>query len=212
MFGMLDYRAHKLLWLILLPLRIIWRIAFFIVAGISVLIAQQTSYSFIVKVVIGYVAFEAILLLLQGIFAIISWLIQRAFFWTVDIIPSEGRNMQEAREVVLRGKIVSLLLKLNTDIQNWSWDDTQALVGLSTRRARWFFHAKERFTKRVAILQEYYEETGRQPQNLNPEEVKKLVGDLDFIWIEHLMTERWFFNAALGFILIVCGLIAANPY
>ena len=42
--------------------------------------------------------------------------------------------------------------------------------------------------------------------------MKKLVGHLDFHWAEKVMTERWFFNAALGFILIVCGLIALNPH
>jgi hypothetical protein len=38
MFGMLDYRAHKLLWLIFLPLRLILRIVFFVEVAVAVFI------------------------------------------------------------------------------------------------------------------------------------------------------------------------------
>jgi hypothetical protein len=44
MFGMLDYRAYKLFWLIGLPLRIASWLALFVVAAISVIVGHWTGY------------------------------------------------------------------------------------------------------------------------------------------------------------------------
>lgn len=195
-----------------MPLRIFLKIAFLVNVAASVLIAQMTHYPFWIKVIIAYVAFEAIGIIVLGIVSIISWMCRRAFFWMVDITPAEGRNAAEARAVVLGGKVISLGLKLERDIGHWNWEDTHELVALATRRARWFCGAAERVSKRIAILQEYYEETGRHPGDLSPKETKQLVGHLEFDWFEQIVTAPWFFNSALGFVLIVCGIIAANHH
>ena len=60
MFGMLDYRAHKLIWLLRLPWRLVGRIAFLSIIVIAVLIAEWTEFSLLPKIVVGIVAFEAI--------------------------------------------------------------------------------------------------------------------------------------------------------
>jgi hypothetical protein len=39
MFGMLDYRAYKLFWLLGLPFRIIWRLLWFAIIALAVLVA-----------------------------------------------------------------------------------------------------------------------------------------------------------------------------
>jgi hypothetical protein len=106
--------------------------------------------------------------------------------------------------------MIILSLKLSKDIGNWKWEDTQEFVGLANRRARWFFDARTRIPKHIAILQQYYDETGGQPDELSPKERKELTRHVEYSWFEQVMMAPWFFNSALGFVLIVCGLIAAN--
>ncbi|MGY4509321.1 hypothetical protein [Bradyrhizobium sp. USDA 3650] len=55
MFGMLDYRAHKLFRLLSFPLIVCGRLTFFVVVAIAIIVAQQTGYSLLVKIVLAYV-------------------------------------------------------------------------------------------------------------------------------------------------------------
>src|SRR5579872_3153486 len=73
MFGMLDYRAHKLMWLLWLPIRLLIRIVFFVNIAASVLIAQSTNYPILVRIVIAYVAFEGIGMLLLAFWWAVNW-------------------------------------------------------------------------------------------------------------------------------------------
>jgi hypothetical protein len=77
MFGMLDYRAHKLMWLLWLPIRLLVRITFFANIAASVLIAQSTNYSIPVKILSAYVAFEGIGLLIMAFWWIVNWALQQ---------------------------------------------------------------------------------------------------------------------------------------
>ena len=52
MFGMLDYRAHKLFWLFSLPVRLIGWLMFFVAVGIGIAVAQWVEYSTLVRIVI----------------------------------------------------------------------------------------------------------------------------------------------------------------
>ena len=51
MFGMLDYRAYKLFWLVGLPLRLISWVFFFAILAIAILIARWTEYPALVQMV-----------------------------------------------------------------------------------------------------------------------------------------------------------------
>jgi len=207
MFGMLDYRAHKLLWLICLPLRLLFRLTFFANVLASVFIAQSTSYSLLVKCVIGYVAFEAIGLVLLVIGHLVYWIVRQMFFWFIDVIPSVGENAAEAREVVIRGKVIRLSKKLTAHIDDWTWDDTQEFVSVFNWRARLLFNLREKVEKRIAILKDYQEETGKQPQDLRGTELQKLVGHLDLSGFERFISNQMFFNSLFGGCLIVAALV-----
>jgi hypothetical protein len=63
MFGMLDYRAHKLFWLIGLPFRITWRLLWFVIVALAVLIGRWTEYPPLAQIVIAYVAMEGMSLI-----------------------------------------------------------------------------------------------------------------------------------------------------
>jgi len=58
MFGMLDYRAYKLLWLICQPLRLVIWIAAWGSVVIAIMISASLHYSVLVRIVIAYAIWE----------------------------------------------------------------------------------------------------------------------------------------------------------
>jgi len=137
MFGMLDYRAYKLFWLITLPFRIAARLAFFVIIGIAIFIGHRTGYHVLVQMVIAYVAFEAISWVFSYLWALlIATPIAKAFFWVIDVVPSRGENMEEAKLIANVGPMVWLNKKLMNDIGNWTFDDTQEFAKCLGWRAR----------------------------------------------------------------------------
>ena len=155
-------------------------------------------------------AFEALGLIVQIIFAIIGWIIQRIFFWTIDIVPHDGADAAEAKSVVTHGKIIRLAKKLSRDIEHWTYEDTDEFVTLFNWRARWFFNTVERYRIRVRILKRHFEETGRQPADLDAAEVKSLVGHLDVGWGEWLITTPYTFKSIVAAVTILVALVAIN--
>lgn len=207
MFGMLDYRAHKLFRLLTLPFLVMGKILFFIAIAGAVAIAQWSKYPPILKIVVGYVAFEAIGFLLYFIWAVLMWMARSAFFWIVDVIPSKGSNEEEAREIVLKGRVVWLLKKLVVDIENWTYEDTRSFVSAMNWRAKLFFNAREKFETRICRLKHFYEETGRQPGLMTVAEMSMLLGDLDGGWLEKAIVHQHFFNAIVAISLIALAVL-----
>lgn len=101
-------------------------------------------------------------------------MIRRAFFWIVDVVPADGDNAEEAREVVLRGRIMHLSKKLVSDTGNMTLEEGIEFSRMANWRANLLFNARQRLGKRVTILYRYHSETGRQPQELRTDEIKKL--------------------------------------
>src|SRR5262245_60402175 len=119
MFGMLDYRAHKLLRLICFPVNVvIWFSFLVVIPVVSVLIveAKFSSNDVLVKIVIAYVIAELIALVVNVIIfnGLIRGFIQRAFFWVIDVVPAHGVDAEEARAIVLQGRAFELNKKLET--------------------------------------------------------------------------------------------------
>jgi hypothetical protein len=207
MFGMLDYRAHKLFWLLCLPLKLCTWLTRLANVVLSIIIANSTSYPLIVKVIIGNVVFELIGMVLFAFWIFVYWLIQRVFFWLVDVVPSKGENAEEAREVVVKGRIIQLSKTFMTDIGSMTLEEAIELSRLPNWRAKLLFNARDRLGKRFMILWRHHQETGQQPQDLRPDEIKQLVGHLDFTKFESVVTSQVFFNSFLGFSLITLALI-----
>src|SRR6266498_2881696 len=104
-FGMLDFRAHKLFWLICLPFRAIAKIAmaYLVMEGIALALS---------------------LVVWKGLF----WAIKSTFFWLVDVVPSHGANIDEAHAIVLTGRAFELNKKFENEIENWTFDDTREMI------------------------------------------------------------------------------------
>ena len=101
---MLDYRAHKLYVLICFPFRVVNDVSLIGVVFAAVLIAQSTSYSLPVRIVIAFVAVVAIdMTLIWVLWKPLGRAIQRVFFWLIDVVPAHGADADEAKSIVLLG-------------------------------------------------------------------------------------------------------------
>jgi hypothetical protein len=69
---MLDYRAHKLYWLLALPFRVIVKILFLAVIFVAILTAQSAAYGKPIQIVIAYASFVVAL----NLFHLILWSIK----------------------------------------------------------------------------------------------------------------------------------------
>src|SRR6266699_2092882 len=194
MFGMLDYRAYKLLWLICLPLRVLIWIAAWTSIVIAIMLSASLDYSVPVRIVIAYAIWEGLTIVLQIIRAILFWFIKKGFFWLVDVVPEKAESVAEAKEMVVGGPTTWLGKKFMTDIQNWTDDDTEQFASLMMNwRARFFFRSNERVRERISRFQELYETTGRQPGDLAEKEMQN--GDLDYSWFEKAIINPILFDA-----------------
>jgi hypothetical protein len=202
MFGMLDYRAYKLLWLFCLPLRVLSWIAVWGSIGIAIAISASLNYNVFVRIVIAYVIWEVAGIVLNIIRWILFWFIKKSFFWIVDVVPAKAENTAEAKEMVIGGPATWLGKKFVTDIGNWTEDDTDQLASLMNWRARLFFQSTERIRKRVWRFQEFYRRTGMQPADLTEKVKHELVGNLDYFWFQKAVIHPNAFNATVGIIII----------
>jgi hypothetical protein len=207
-FGMLDYRAHKLFFLLALPLWLVSKMSYYLCIALGILIAQYTSYNFWIKVVIAYGCTELSAAVALAVWWAINHLAQKIFFWVVDVIPSKGENDEEAKEIVRRGRIIWLSKKFASDIQDWNYEDTAAFASVLNWRSKLFFNSKERVKQRVLIFQRHWEETGKQPGDLTPSEIKGLTGHLEGGWFEKLIVNQYYFNSLVSIIIILITLDA----
>jgi hypothetical protein len=180
MFGMLDYRAAKLFWLLMLPLRHAAWFVPWVSIPVAILVASEwySDYSRPAKIGIAIAAYFIIGFALGIIRTIIEWCLKKGFFWTIDVIPSKGADPKEAETVVLGGKYYLMIKKLTHHIEQWTDDDTASMRQLSPWRIRLFFQrqSEERFRQRVRVMKENYKRTGKQYADLSPAEQKKLIG------------------------------------
>ena len=210
MFGMLDYRAYKLLWLICLPLRLVMFVASWGAIFIAIMISSSLGVIPFFRIVIAYAIWEGLAIVLSIIRWVIFWCIKKCFFWLVDIVPSKAENVAEAKEMVVGGPLTWMGKKFMTDIGNWTDNDTQEFAALMNMRARWFFGSNERVRKRVGRFAEHYEETGQQPVEMTEKERKQLVADLDYSWFEKAIINPIAFGAIVKIVVITIAIVSLD--
>jgi hypothetical protein len=212
MFGMLDYRAYKLFWLIGLPFRIAGRLAFFIIVAIGIFIGHWTGYHVLVQMVVAYLAFEAIILVFNLLWTVVIVNpYAKVFFWVIDVVPSRGKNTEEANSIARLGPIVWLMKKFENDIEHWTDEDTDALAKCFNWRARWWFNPEEKIWKRAEIMQEVYQNTGKQPAELGEAEVKKLLKPYEGNWLQNFIVDQYGWNSIIAGTLIIVGILYLTP-
>lgn len=73
-----------------------------------------------------------------------------------------------------------------------------------------FFAARDRFEKRLAILFDFHDETGKQLGELSEVESKELLGHLQGGWFETAIVSPHFFNSIMGFLIIAFAITYIN--
>jgi hypothetical protein len=207
-FGMLDYRAHKLLWLLFLPLRCVGLAGPYLAAVVSPLLVQAflPRYPLIVKFLVAFLGAEiAISIPFALLIAGVKHLLLKLFFWIVDVVPAHGADEEEARRVVLQGPAYALVRKFERDIGAWTEADTDRFVSLMNWRARWFFPAKERVRFVVGALQRLYRAEGKQPYELGDKVIREIKGQFPGSkedWFEKLVVNPIAFHTALRLLVV----------
>lgn len=210
MFGMLDYRAYKLMWLICLPLRLVMWAAAWGSIVIAIMISASLEYSVLIRIVIAYAIWEGSAIVLQIVRGILFWFIKKGFFWLIDVVPAKAKSVAEAKEMVVGGPVTWLGEKFLTDIGNWTEDDTEQFASLMNWRAKLFFHSTERVRKRMGRFLEMYEETGKQPGDLTEKERQSVVADLDYSWFEKAIINPTAFGVMLRVIIISVAIMSLD--
>jgi hypothetical protein len=208
MFGMLDYRARKLYWLLTLPFVVVAKLSFYAALLASIIIAEHTSKSVALKIVIAYVATEVISLLLSSVFwRLVFGAIKKMFFFFIDVLPAHGANAEEAKEVVLQGDFFLLDKKLSSQIEHWTEEDTRKFVPLAINwRARTFFGASYRFAYVVDELKRIHQETGKEPFDVGysaMEKVREGVKGGHITLLEKIIVPQPRFNSLVGLTIII---------
>lgn len=137
LFGMLDYRAHKLYWLLLVPLALAAIALSFLLLFAVFAYARTFNYPTIVQFGIAVALFEVGSIALQIVFAILSWVVRKIFFFIVDVVPAEGRNKKEAEAVLVGGDGVRYILKLKYQPRRFDDDDQEALIRAIKKSQGW---------------------------------------------------------------------------
>ena len=206
MFGMLDYRAYKLLWLICLLLRLAIWLASWASIVVAIMISASLDYSVPIRIAIAWAIWEGLGIVLFIIRQILNWFIKKGFFWLVDVMPAKAENVAEAKEMVVGGSLIWLNKKYLNDFGNWTEEDTQQFAALLNWRARLFFHSTERVRKRVLRFREIYHQTGKQPGDLSEPERYKVVADLEHSSFEKAIINPLVFWGVVRLIIIVIAI------
>ncbi len=116
MFGMIDYRAHKLYWLLYRP---IWAFSWIIMV-VSVLAAYGIGnyffHNFLAVFAIAMIASFLIEIPITVFMMALNWCFNAIFKFIIDVVPADGRTAEEAWQVTIGGDAVVLSLKFEKNI------------------------------------------------------------------------------------------------
>ena len=210
MFGMLDYRAHKLFLILFgIPLIILNLISIFGLSFCAYLIGFNFAETWLVKIIFSIVTviiIEIVWTLL--IFLIINKLVEFIFGLFIDVIPAEGRTKEEAQIVVYRGEKARNIFKLNQHPKEWT-DELMEAFAKSDWVANLFYY--DTIINRMKQVKEHFE--------MNPELTFEEWNVTDYINSqEHLVMswqEKTFSNPIFRRVIIVYSIflliILVNP-
>lgn len=156
MFGMLDYRAHKLYILLTFPID-------FPLYLISIFAPATILYFVLLYVPKEGFFLHAIIVILSLIIAdigiailtyIVRFIPNSVFNFLIDPIPCDGRSKKEALLVVRGGDKAILLLKFNKPANCWTDDDIESVSKITI----WHRFFQDEIQRRLYIIQNCYYE------------------------------------------------------
>ncbi|MAD48474.1 MAG: hypothetical protein CMQ53_03865 [Gammaproteobacteria bacterium] len=210
MFGMLDYRAHKLyIILFFIPNLILNLFAIFGIKIISIIIglafADERIFQFLIALISIFII-ELIWILI--IFGIVTKAFQFIFELFVDVIPDDGRTREEAQLVVWRGSKAIRSLEVIKHPSQWDYSKIEEIYK-NDWVANIFYRNK--ISKRTRKIFEHYLFQSDKPYN--DAVINKFLeeNNLKMSWKEMIFTEPFYRNAIIGYSFFLFLLIL-NPF
>ena len=208
MFGMLDYRAHKLY-------LIIFSIPNFLLALVSLFglpfayygLGHNFADSHTTVIIFSLIA----LLVIEIIWAIFVTYLSKLYMFIfglfVDVIPADGRNIDEAKAVVWNGERAIHFINFNKKKpKDWTYEDFEKLT---TGFFNFFF--KDKIIQRLEKIKDYYIENPKiAPNEWNTNKFlkeKSLERDI----VEKIVTDPFFRACAIRYSIFLY-LIVFNPF
>jgi hypothetical protein len=215
MFGMLDYRAHKLFlilfgipnWILIVLIFILLPIASYHL-GFYLLSGYISHFTGDILQFISAVGIYWLLSIIITILAlVVTKLVNFLFGLFIDVIPHDGRNQEQAMLVVWGGEKAITSLRLGIHPKEWNDDDPQRFAKLDWV-SRLFF--SDQIIARLTALREHYIE---HPDDLFHEgKIKELLNqyDVKMGWAEKVFTSSMMRSFILQFTYLII-LLLWNP-
>jgi hypothetical protein len=208
MFGMLDYRAHKLY---LLLFGIPWFvIRWIIIIGIPFLtygLGHQVADNRLLQIVVSLFAVFIIEIFVFIGATYIDKLFMFIFNLFVDVISADDRTKEESIFVVKSGDVAIKLIELDKKhLRDWTDED---IAFYHRGFFAWFF--KEEITHRFEMLKIYFTENPNVP--FNEWNVKEYLAkiNLKMSIFEHILTNQNYRASAISYSITI-ALLIANPW
>ena len=155
MFGMLDYRAHKLyLILMFIPHTFIFLFGVFglplINYGIGVSLAEERIFQIIISIVAIFIVEVIWILIVQEVFARALRFIFELF---VDVIPDDGRTEEEAMYVVYGGRKAILAMEFGQHPKEWSQEVMEHIPNADWVQKLFY---KDVVTERIGMMKVHF--------------------------------------------------------
>jgi hypothetical protein len=184
MFGMLDYRAHKLYWLLSLPLVIVLRLlALFALPFAEYAIGISLAHERLWQIAITIAVIFPVELLWFLFHKTVDVVFGGIFNFLIDVIPADGRSHDDAKLVVKGGDEAIAVWHIdNTDPNEWSEELIRAgtkgtSVGriFAHRRLERFFALKDHYINNPDIERsEYTAEEFLRGNNMWPSLIEEI--------------------------------------
>ena len=206
MFGMLDYRAHKLYLTLIFPIRLpLLFMGWFAPAIAAYLLAQNISKDalfFPLIVIVGFFISEFLFLSLSKL---VLAIFDCVFNFLIDAVPCNGRSREEALMVVKGGDKAIVLLKLAKDPSELTDDDIEDISKIDI----WHRFFQYEIQDRLNEIKRYYSENVqiKPSQQQTGNFLKKM--KLRPKWNERLVTSPIFRYYIVQFVIITMIILYA---
>jgi len=155
MFGMLDYRAHKLWILLGYPFILIGRIfSIFVMPFIAFGIAINYANEPFLQIIYSIFALLVIEIIWSIVFFLSLWVIKNTILLFIDVIPADGRSKDEAMMVMMDGDAAITILEAAKPRPEYSDDLIHRISSINIFHRVFYF----RIRNRLEQIRIYYTE------------------------------------------------------
>jgi len=153
MFGMLDYRAHKLYALFSVPMWLVaWITSVIVMPIVAYSVGRSLGGSLLTQTLLSIGAMFGLEVLLTLIVKLVWTIFEAIFFFIIDVVPVNGRSKSDALAVVRRGDVAVHLWTMAKGVEHW----TDELVEELATGSLFSRPYAERIRNRVHALRNFY--------------------------------------------------------